>query len=98
MLKEFFIGKNIARRTHGYQYGEIAVFDMKEDLMRYEKHPEHQKLVRKILPRLEIGNGMDFSPMGRRRRNSAQRISKATSFTPSILNSSTGFLRTKLPS
>ena len=64
VLKEFFIGKNIARRTHGYQYGEIAVLDKKEDLMLYEKHPEHQKLVRKILPRLEIGNGMDFFPIG----------------------------------
>ena len=52
VLKEFFIGKNIAKRTHGFQYGEIAVFDKKEDLMTYEKHPEHQKLVRKILPRL----------------------------------------------
>lgn len=64
VLKEFFIGRNVARRTHGFQYGEIAVFDQKEDLMRYERHPEHQKLVRKILPRLEIGNGMDFFPIG----------------------------------
>ena len=64
VLKEFLIGRNIATRTHGFQYGEIAVFDKKEDLMRYEKHPEHEKLVRKILPRLEIGNGMDFFPIG----------------------------------
>ncbi|MDG2486964.1 MAG: Dabb family protein [Roseibacillus sp.] len=64
VLKEFFIGKNIAKRTHGFQYGEIAVFDKKEELMLYEKHPEHQKLVKKILPRLEIGNGMDFFPIG----------------------------------
>ena len=64
VLKEFFIGKNVARRTHGFQYGEIAIFDKKEDLMVYEKHPEHQKLVKKILPRLEIGNGMDFFPIG----------------------------------
>ena len=64
VLKEFWIGKNIAKRTHGFQYGEIAVFDKKEDLMLYEKHPEHQKLVRKILPRMEIGNGMDFFPIG----------------------------------
>ena len=64
VLKEFFIGKNVAKRTHGFQYGEIAVFNKKEDLMIYEKHPAHQKLVRKILPRLEIGNGMDFFPIG----------------------------------
>ena len=64
VIKEFFIGKNIAKRTHGFQYGEIAVFNKKEDLVTYEKHPEHQKLVRKILPRLEIGNGMDFFPIG----------------------------------
>ena len=64
VLKEFFIGKNIARRTHGFQYGEIAVFNKKEHLKLYETHPEHQKLVRKILPRLEIGNGMDFFPIG----------------------------------
>ena len=64
VLKEFLVGKNIARRTHGYQYGEIAVFDKKEDLMVYERHPEHEKLVKKILPNLEIGNGMDFFPIG----------------------------------
>ena len=60
VLKEFLVGKNIAQRTHGYQYGEVAIFEKKEDLMIYEKHPEHEKLVRKILPNLEIGNGMDF--------------------------------------
>ena len=64
VLKEFLVGKNIAQRTHGYQYGEIAIFEKKEDLMIYEKHPEHEKLVRKILPNLEIGNGMDFFPIG----------------------------------
>ena len=53
VLESSFIGKNIAKRTHGFPYGEIAVFN-KEDLVTYEKHPEHQKLVRKILPRLEI--------------------------------------------
>jgi|TARA_B110000116_G_scaffold272059_2_gene294990 hypothetical protein len=64
VLKDFLVGKNIAPRTHGYQYGEIAVFDKKEDLMVYERHPEHEKLVKKILPHLEIGNGMDFFPIG----------------------------------
>jgi len=64
VLKEFLVGKNIARRTQGYQYGEVAVFDTKEDLMVYEKHPEHVKLVKKIIPNLEIGNGMDFFPIG----------------------------------
>ena len=64
VLKEFLVGKNTARRTHGYQYGEVAVFDKKEDLMVYEKHPEHVKLVKKIIPNLEIGNGMDFFPIG----------------------------------
>tara|TARA_B100000579_G_C22839868_1_gene860825 strand:+ start:564 stop:1286 length:723 start_codon:yes stop_codon:yes gene_type:complete len=64
VLKEFLVGKNTARKTHGYQYGEVAVFDKKEDLMVYEKHPEHVKLVKKIIPNLEIGNGMDFFPIG----------------------------------
>ena len=32
--------------------------------MVYERHPEHEKLVKKILPSLEIGNGMDFFPIG----------------------------------
>ncbi|HCQ34025.1 MAG TPA: hypothetical protein DIV54_11045, partial [Verrucomicrobiales bacterium] len=36
VLKEFFIGENMAQRTHGFQYGEVAVFDKKEDLMIYE--------------------------------------------------------------
>ncbi len=64
VLEAFFIGKNIARKTLGFQYGEIAVFNTKEDLMLYEKHPEHQELVQHILPRLDIGNGMDFFPIG----------------------------------
>ena len=64
VLKEFLVGKNIAQRTHGYQYGEVAIFEKKEDLMIYERHPEHEKLVKKILPNLEIGNGMDFFPIG----------------------------------
>ena len=63
VLKEFLIGENIAKRTHGFQYGEIAVFDKKEDLMTYDKHPEHQKLVRKIIPKLAGGNAMDFIPI-----------------------------------
>ena len=28
VLKEFLVGKNIAGRTHGYQYGEVAVFEL----------------------------------------------------------------------
>ena len=84
VLKEFFIGRNVARRTHGFQYGEIAVFDKKEDLMRYEKHPEHEKLVRKILPRLEVGNGMDFSRLGSRIPGWVQRVTRTILFMPSI--------------
>ena len=45
VLKEFLVGKNTAPRTHGYQYGEIAVFDKKEDLMAYEKNPELDNLL-----------------------------------------------------
>ena len=64
VVKEFMVGKNVARRTHGYQYGEIAIFEKKADLEVFEHHPEHQKLVRKILPKLVHGVTMDFVPMG----------------------------------
>jgi hypothetical protein len=63
VVKEFMVGKNVARRTHGFQYGEIAVFEKKEDLEVFERHPEHQKLVRKILPKLVHGVTMDFVPI-----------------------------------
>ena len=63
VLKEFWIGKNIAKRTHGFQYGEIAVFDKKADLLVYDRHPEHKKLVRRIIPKLAGGNAMDFIPI-----------------------------------
>lgn len=64
VVKEFMVGKNVARRTHGFQYGEIAIFEKKEDLDIFERHPEHQKLVRKILPKLVHGVTMDFVPIG----------------------------------
>jgi hypothetical protein len=64
VVKEFMVGKNVARRTHGFQYGEIAIFEKKEDLEIFERHPEHQKLVRKILPKLVHGVTMDFVPIG----------------------------------
>ena len=54
VLKEFFMGKNIARRTHGYQYGEIAVFDKKEDLLVFDKHPEHQNWSARWDRRLQV--------------------------------------------
>jgi len=64
ILKEFMVGKNVARRTRGYQYGEIAIFEKKEDLEVFERHPDHRKLVRKILPKLVHGVTMDFVPIG----------------------------------
>jgi hypothetical protein len=64
VVKEFMVGKNVARRTHGFQYGEIAIFEKKEDLEIFERHPEHQKLVRKIIPKLVHGVTMDFVPIG----------------------------------
>ncbi|MDG2383435.1 MAG: Dabb family protein [Pirellulaceae bacterium] len=63
VVKEFMVGKNVARRTHGFQYGEIAIFEKKADLKIFERHPEHQKLVRKILPKLVHGVSMDFVPI-----------------------------------
>ena len=63
VLKEFVVGKNIARQTHGFQYGQISVFDKPEDLEVYEKHPEHRKLVKKIGPKLVHGVSVDFVPL-----------------------------------
>ena len=45
VLKDFIVGKNVARNGRGFQYGEIAVFDKKKDLKVFEHHPEHKKLV-----------------------------------------------------
>ena len=62
VLKEFVVGKNVARNSHGFQYGEIAVFDSKKALQTYQHHPEHSKLVPQILTHMEIGIAMDFEP------------------------------------
>ena len=64
VLRELLVGKNEARLHRGFQYGQISVFERKEDLMAYNKHPEHQKFVRKIIPKLAGGNTMDFIPIG----------------------------------
>ena len=40
------------------------IFDKKEDLLVYDRHPEHKKLVRRIIPKLAGGNAMDFIPIG----------------------------------
>ena len=64
VLKELVVGKNEAHWHRGFQYGQISIFDKKEDLMTYDKHPEHQKSVRKIIPKLAGGNTMDFIPLG----------------------------------
>ena len=63
VLKELVVGKNEAHWHRGFQYGQISIFEKKEDLMTYDKHPEHQKLVRKIIPKLAGGNAMDFFPI-----------------------------------
>ena len=53
------VGKNEARWNRWVQYGQISIFERKEDLMNYEQHPEHKNLVRKIAG----GNAMDFIPL-----------------------------------
>ena len=63
VLKELLIGKNVAQWHRGFQYGEIAVFEKKEDLEIFDKHPEHRKLVKKIIPKIAGGNAMDFIPI-----------------------------------
>ena len=37
--------------------------EKKEDLKIFDKHPEHQKLVKKIIPKLDSGHAMDFIPI-----------------------------------
>ena len=91
VLQDFVVGKNVAPRTHGYQYGQISVFAKPEDLEVYERHPEHQKLVKKIVPKLDQGVTMDFVPLiSNNTENAGQKplISKANSFTPSASDSS----------
>ncbi len=63
VLKELLVGKNEARWHRGFQYGQISIFEKKEDLVAYDRHPEHEKLVRKIVPKLAGGDVMDFIPI-----------------------------------
>ena len=63
VLKELVVGKNEARWHRGFQYGQISIFKKKEDLIAYDKHPEHTKLVRKIGPKILGGHTMDFIPI-----------------------------------
>jgi hypothetical protein len=63
VLKEFWVGKNVSPNGKGFQYGEVALFEKKEDLKIYDEHPEHRKMVKKIGPKLAGGISMDFVPM-----------------------------------
>ena len=63
VLKEFWVGKNLSPNGKGFQYGEVALFERKEDLEIYDKHPEHRKMVKKIGPKLAGGVSMDFVPL-----------------------------------
>ena len=63
VLKQFLVGKNKSPRGQGFQYAQVSVFEKEADLQIYEKHPEHQKLVRKIGPKLAGGLTMDFDPL-----------------------------------
>ncbi len=62
-MKEFWVGKNLSPNGKGFQYGEVALFERKEDLEIYDKHPEHRKMVKKIGPKLAGGVSMDFVPL-----------------------------------
>ena len=62
-VPEFVVGKNVARNSHGFQFGEIAVFDKPEGEHEFQKHPEYRKLVPKIVPNMEMGITMDFVPI-----------------------------------
>ena len=63
VLKEFWVGKNESPNGKGFQYGEVALFEKKEDLKVYDQHPEHKKMVKKIGPKLAGGISMDFVPL-----------------------------------
>ena len=63
VLRELVVGKNVARNHHGFQYGEIAIFDKPEGEHDFQKHPEHRTLVPKIVPNMQMGLTMDFVPI-----------------------------------
>ena len=63
VLKEFWVGENDSPNGKGFQYGEVALFEKKEDLKVYDQHPEHKKMVKKIGPKLAGGISMDFVPL-----------------------------------
>jgi hypothetical protein len=63
VLKEFLVGKNVSKAGQGYHYAQVSVLKRKEDLPIYEQHPEHQKVVQRILPALESIIAMDFEPL-----------------------------------
>ena len=37
--------------------------EKKEDFEVFDKHPDHQRLVKKIIPKLDSGSAMDFIPI-----------------------------------
>ena len=63
VLKEFLVGKNTSKNGRVYHYAQVSVFEKKEDLAIYEKHPEHEKLAQRIRPAIAGGIAMDFEPL-----------------------------------
>ena len=63
VLKEFLVGKNTSPHGRGFHYAQVSIFEKEEDLQVYEKHPEHQKLVRRIGPKMAGGITQDFKPL-----------------------------------
>ena len=63
VLKEYLVGKNTSPRGQGYHYAQVSVFEKKEDLQVYSKHPEHRKVARQIGPKVAEGITMDFESL-----------------------------------
>ena len=62
VLKEHLVGENMAAGSPEYHYALVSVFEKAEDLAVYEKHPEHEALARRVIPKIARGFGMDFMP------------------------------------
>ena len=60
VLKEFLVGKISPVERMDINMVKLRS-EKKEDLMVYEKHPEHVKLVKKILPNLKLVTEWTFS-------------------------------------
>jgi hypothetical protein len=59
-LEKIYTGKNYHKRSKGFTHGVIVVAKDKKSLNLYRKHPDHEKIAKKIEILTRDGIGFDF--------------------------------------